>query len=147
MGEEQRRTKVKDTISKQQNGEQRRLNVKNAISKKQKREEERCAEVKEANSEMQAKDTSEDAVRLKALTLARSKVEQARDPSEIFGALNMSTSKKMASLVRKGYPLGCGSSSDKVLMKCKGLQKTTYGKKMVAASTIGQEESIRRVHY
>ena len=89
--------------------------MKNAILKKQKRGEERSAEVKEANSEKQAKAESADVVMLKALTLARNKVKQARDPSEIVGALNMSTSKKMVSLVKKGYyPLSCGSSSDKV---------------------------------
>merc|ERR1712192_194891 len=101
----------------------------------------------------QAKAESEDAVRLKALTLARNKVEQARDPSEIVGALNMSTPKKMTSLVKKGYYyLSCGSSSDKensqkVLMECKGLQKTIFGKKMVIASAVGQEQSIRGVYY
>merc|ERR1712192_241302 len=115
--------------------------------------EEQSAEVKEANSEKQAKAESEDAVRLKALTLARNKVKQARDPSEVVGTLNMSTSKKMMSLVKKGcYPLSCGSSSDKentqmVLMECKVLQKTIFGKKMVIASAVGQEQSIRGVYY
>lgn len=103
-GDEDRRAELQVRTSTSQRKEQGGTKVNDAISKSQKKRK-RSEEIRDLRNVLD----------LKALTLARSKVEQARDPSEIFGALNMSTSKKMASLVRKGYyPLSCGLSSDKV---------------------------------
>jgi len=156
--EEQRGSKVKDVISKRQRREKRRDRVKDATSQKQERKETK-AKVKDAKSKKQGMDGSGDAARLKALTRARDNIEQARDLSEIQGAVNLSTSKKVASLRKKlatlgmkGYPQCSGTSSDKensrkMLMEYKGLSQTFLGKKMVVAAAFQQKESIRRVYY
>jgi len=156
--EEQRGSKVRDVISKRQRREKRRDRVKDATSQKQERKETK-AKVKDAKSKKQGMDGSGDAARLKALTRARDNIEQARDLSEIQGAVNLSTSEKVASLRKKlatlgmkGYPQCSGTSSDKensrkMLMEYKGLSQTFLGKKMVVAAAFQQKESIRRVYY
>merc|ERR1719239_1913706 len=100
-----RGTRVKDVISERQRREKQRERVKYATSQKQGRKE-LSAKVKDVISKKQEMDESEDAARLKALTRARNKIEQAREPREILGAVNLSTSEKMASLRKKLATLG-----------------------------------------
>ena len=110
---EQRGSKVKDVISKRQRREKQRERVKDATSQKQERKE-LSAKVKDVISKKQEMDESEDAARLKALTRARNKIEQARDLSAIPRALHLSCSRKVVSFGKKVQFLGSGTSSDKV---------------------------------